>query len=312
MRLSKPLLQLPISFDAKALADEVLALPDRAWMPHPHGYPGNEAVPLVSVGGAMNDAIEGPMAATEFLEQCAYIRSLMAELGGTWGRSRLMALAAGAQVRPHVDINYYWRTHLRIHIPVTTNPGVRFNCAGESVHMAAGECWVFDSFAWHDVQNQGSERRIHLVLDTVGSERLWDLIEQAVAGAPISRWELRDEGGAPNQLSFEQFNLPRVMSPWEMRQHIEFIFDRAPPQNAIEDVARRLDRFVVGWHAAWARFGASDAGLSVYRSLIDEARHDLSELGGDAIILRNKIKLIVALEALIFRSALGHAERVAA
>ena len=43
MRLSKPLLQLPIRFDAERLAAEVNALPPSAWLPHPTGFVGNEA-----------------------------------------------------------------------------------------------------------------------------------------------------------------------------------------------------------------------------------------------------------------------------
>lgn len=306
MRVSKPLLQLPIRFDPELLAAEVTALPASAWMPHPHGYVGNEAVPLVSVRGEMNDAMSGPMAPTEHLERCPYIQSVMGELGGTWGRSRLMGLAGGAQVRPHVDINYYWRTHLRIHIPVITNPGVSFRVGGESVHMAAGECWVFDSFAWHEVQNQGSERRIHLVLDTVGGERLWDLVEAASAGstqAPLL-WAA-GQGSQSKPLAFEQLNVPDVMSPWEIRQHVDFILDGAPAQQSLDRVARRLDRFVTSWQAAWARFGTSDEGLPDYEALIEAIRADLQAMGANQIILRNKVKLHLAVEALIFRTALG-------
>ena len=79
----------------------------------------------------------------------------MQELGGVWGRSRLMGLGPGAVVPIHVDIHYYWRTHVRIHIPVVTNPGVRFFCGGQNVHMAAGEAWVFDSFQTHEVAQRG-------------------------------------------------------------------------------------------------------------------------------------------------------------
>jgi hypothetical protein len=307
MRLAKPLLQLPIRFDAELLAAEVNALPASAWMPHPHGYVGNEAVPLVSVGGEMNDAIAGSMAPTEHLERCPYIQSVMAELGGAWGRSRLMGLASGSQVKPHVDINYYWRTHLRIHIPVVTNPGVCFNCGGESVHMAAGECWVFDSFAWHDVQNEGSERRVHLVLDTVGSERLWDLIEQASHSSkrPPEPWRRGHNASPPRPLAFEQLNLPAVMSPWEIRQHLEFILEGAPSHPLLDPVTRRLDRFVVAWHSAWARFGTSDSGLTEYQAIIDGIRGDLRAMNAHQILLRNKVKLDTALEALIFRVALA-------
>src|SRR6478736_9924012 len=114
MRLSKPLLQLPIRFSADRLAAEVEALPRSAWMPHPTGFAGNEAVPLVSPGGAMADGFEGPMGPTEKLDRLPYIKSLMADLGCVWGRSRLMGLAAGAEVPEHIDVHYYWRTHVRL------------------------------------------------------------------------------------------------------------------------------------------------------------------------------------------------------
>ena len=209
MRLTQPLLQLPIRFDSDALAAEVRALPASAWDPHPTGFVGNEAVRLVTPHGELTDAIEGPMAPTEHLRRCPRILAVMAELGGVWGRSRLMALAPGAEVPAHVDAHYYWRTHLRIHIPVITNPGVIFTCGDAQAHLAAGECWVFDSFRWHDVQNKGTERRIHLVLDTVGGERIADLVDAAQAGA--------SPGPAPaaGTLVFERVNAPEVMSPWE-------------------------------------------------------------------------------------------------
>ena len=95
MRLKKPFLKLPIRFDAEALAAEVRALPPSAWTPHPTGFVGNEAVRLVTPAGEDSDAIDGPMAATDSLNRCDYVRQIMAEIGGVWGRSRFMGLAAG-------------------------------------------------------------------------------------------------------------------------------------------------------------------------------------------------------------------------
>ena len=179
MQLKQPFLKLPILFDVEALAAEVRALPASAWTSHPSGIVGNEAVRLVTPLGEDNDDIEGPMAARESLRRCDYVRQIMTELGGVWGRSRFMGLAPGREVPPHIDIHYYWRTHLRIHIPVITNPGVLFTCGHETVHMAAGECWIFNSFLRHDVQNKGDAQRIHLVLDTVGGGLLPELIAAA-------------------------------------------------------------------------------------------------------------------------------------
>src|SRR5438270_3855208 len=224
--LKQPFLKLPIRFDADALAAEVRALPPQAWTPPPTGYVGNEAVRLITPFGKPTDDIEGPMGPTEWLQQCDYIRHIMAAVGAVWGRSRLMGLAAGGEVPAHIDINYYWRTHLRIHIPVITNPGVQFTCGDRTVHMAPGECWTFDSFRWHDVQNKGSEQRIHLVIDTVGGGRLPELMSAAEAGDDEPRFVRPAPGGA-NGLLFENVNSPAIMSPWEMRCHLAFIREQA-------------------------------------------------------------------------------------
>jgi hypothetical protein len=196
MRLDTPFLKLPIRFDPDALAAEVRALPESAWSAHPTGFVGNEAVRLVSPGGQQTDEFSGPMGPTKQLELCPYIQEIMGEIGGVWGRSRLMGLAAGGDVPSHIDTHYYWRTHLRLHIPVITNPAVLFTCGDETVHMEAGECWAFDSFRRHRVENKGVEQRIHLVLDTVGGGNLPALIAAAregTSGAQISGPALRED-----------------------------------------------------------------------------------------------------------------------
>ena len=95
----------------------------------------------------------------------------------------------GAEVPEHVDIHYYWRTHLRIHIPVITNPDVGFTCAGETIHMPAGECWILDSFYRHAVVNRGSGSRGSTSCSTRSvAPSLWDLIDAAnVAQPPKTR-----------------------------------------------------------------------------------------------------------------------------
>ena len=304
MQLNQPLLQLPISFSGEALATEVLALPASAWQPHPTGFVGNEAVPLVTPGGTANDMFEGPMGPTQALLQCPYIMQIMAEIGAVWGRSRLMALAAGAEVPPHADSHYYWRTHHRLHIPVITNPGVRFTCGDESVHMAAGECWMFDSFRWHDVQNKGAERRVHLVIDTVGGGQLWDLMGAAQGGsAARAPRKLLPGERSGDGLAFEQVNAQRIMSPWEIRCHVAFIAEHAVPDPLLGAVLKRIDRFVDAWAAAWAEFGTTDEGLPTFRELIAAARRDLDALGGGHLILRNELELYHVLEQLVFTMA---------
>ena len=301
MRLDGPFLQLPISFCAETLADEVRALPLSAWQPHPGGFVGNEAVPLITPGGALTDGFEGPMAATPPLLRCPYIMEIMAELGCVWGRSRLMGLAPRREVPAHVDSHYYWRTHHRLHIPVITNPGVSFTCGDETVHMAAGECWMFDSFRFHDVQNRGTEQRIHLVLDTVGGGRLFELIDTAKNGATADGATLLRPGQrSGDALTFEQVNAPKVMTPWEIRCHLGLVAEHAVPDPLLDKVMIRMDRFVDAWTAAWARFGADAEGLPTYRQLLATTRQDLILLGGSELLLRNQLPVYHVFDRLIF------------
>ncbi len=309
-RMRQPFLQLPKRFCAETLAAEVANLPAQAWVAHPTTYEGNDAALLVAPGGQMAHGFAGQMAPTEFLHQCPYIMEVMAELDGVWGRTRLMRLAPGAKVPMHVDTNYYWRTHLRIHIPILTTPEVIFTCGGESVHMQPGEVWTFDSFRPHTVVNGGAAKRVHLVLDTVGSETMWSLIEQAESGAAPARLHVPGDTVA-RPLRFERENVPKVMSPWEMRVHIAFIAEHAPPGPVVERVFLCLDKFAYAWAAAWAEFGASDDGLPSYRQLIVAAQVDLKEIGGGTIRLPNGLPLYGVISALIFRMAVPEPQLLA-
>lgn len=308
MRLDHSLLKLPRQYCADTLLAEISALPREAWIQHPGKLVGNDAVPLITPGGEITNGFAGPMAPTEHLRKCPYIMEIMSELGGVWGRSRLMGLAPGADVPEHVDIGYYWRTHLRIHIPVVTTPKVLFTCDGESVHMAAGECWVFDTFKMHNVRNGGTEKRIHLVLDTVGGENLWDLIDEAQRApedglSPVKRLQ---PGEVPAEtLALERVNAPEIMSPWEIRCHVDFLLAHAPPAPSLEFVAARLDRFAIGWSAAWAQFGNTSAGIPAYRQLLADIQKTLKEARADGIVLPNQVPLDRALSELIFQVAVA-------
>jgi hypothetical protein len=303
MRLDTPFLKLPIRFDPDALAAEVRALPDWAWSAHPTGFVGNEAVRLVSPGGEQTDEFSGPMGPSRQLELCPYIQEIMGEIGGVWGRSRLMGLAAGAEVPSHIDTHYYWRTHLRLHIPVITNPAVLFTCGGETVHMEAGECWAFDSFRRHRVENKGTEQRIHLVLDTVAGGDISPLLAAALAGSEARL--LCPGEGVGRALKFEKMNSPAVMSPWEIRCHLAFLVEHAKPDPRLGAIFQRMDQFVDDWTSAWAEFGADEAARDVYTALIENVRSDAIRLGSREVTLNNDWPLHAMFESLILQMAVG-------
>lgn len=311
MRFDQPLLRLPVRFCADTLAAEVRALPAHAWEPHPQRFAGNEAVPLVTPAGLVTNDFAGPMAPTDYLRRCPYAMEAMAEIGAVWGRGRLMGLGSGAEVPPHVDANYYWRTHIRFHIPVITNSAVDFTCGDMTVNMAPGECWVFDTFQPHQVHNRGLEQRVHLVFDTVGGDHLWELIDAAKrdTGGSAEPRLVAPGAGERRPLAFEQHNYPKVMSPWELQVHLDELIDLAIDAPQLAAVRRRLERLVAGWIAAWTRFETDDEGLPTYAQLLASTRHDLQAIGGQAIMMRNTQPLYAVLEKFVFDNLIA-SERV--
>ena len=180
MRLGFPFIQLPLRFDAAALAGELAAIDESEWRPHPQGFPGNSALPLVAVNGDPdNDGLVGPMRPTAYLDRLPYLADVLRSLGAVLGRTRLMRLSGQAEVNPHIDQAYYWAERMRIHVPIVTQPRVMFYCGDASIHMGAGECWIFDTWRLHRVHNDGDNMRIHLVADTVGGEGFWQLMKQS-------------------------------------------------------------------------------------------------------------------------------------
>jgi hypothetical protein len=304
VRIGRPLLKLPIRFCGETLAREVSALPKGAWLEHPQKFDGNVAVPLVSPEGAITNKTFGPMGPTQWLRDCPYIVEIMQALPSTWGRSRLMGLDAGAVVPEHVDIHYYWRTHLRVHIPVITNPEVSFTCAGDTVHMQPGECWLLDSFYPHHVANRGTELRIHLVMDTVGSGDIWDLIDAALTGSAEEKFVApgATKGGS---IQFEQINAPLVMSPWEVQTHIAYLADWTEPQPGRDEILALVDRFAMAWAGTWAAYGISDDGLPIYARHVSDLQTTLANYRGGPVIMRNGRELRETVRRFILVNAIS-------
>ncbi|HEX5488139.1 MAG TPA: sulfotransferase [Rhodanobacteraceae bacterium] len=313
MRLPVPFLQLPVRFDAGRLRAEMLALGDEAWREHPSKYPGNYSLPLIAVDGdSDSDEVAGPMLPTPYLTCCPYLMRVLERLGAVWGRTRLMKLAGGAEVTPHVDINYYWREHIRVHVPIQTTPGVRFVCGDAEVNMQAGECWIFDTWRPHRVINAAADERVHLVADTIGGDGFWRIADRArVPGQPASPWPVEDftpdsPAASDRPLLFEQFNVPIVMSPWELREHLQFIFPYVKPDPKLGAVQQAASRFAANWHARWARFGDTREGWASFASLRDEFDGWLGR-NAESLQLTNGMPFVRTLRAMVLKAAVtGH------
>lgn len=293
------------------MADEVAQFSELDWRPHPEKHAGNSALPLVAVSGdPANDGVKGQMLPTPHLNRTPYLRQVLAALGAPIGRTRLMRIDGNGEAKAHADVNYYWQTRVRVHIPVVTDPAVQFICGDRSLHMAAGETWIFDTWRRHNVINPNPTRRIHLVADTVGSPALRAAVESGWqpfldAQPPEAAAVLAFDPAARPQLRTELRNFPVVMSPEE--QHALFaIFSEELQQRG--DAGRGLhadvQQFMHDWRALWSLHQAAPRGWGAYAQLLETTEQRVARYAG-AIKLSNGVDAVDAVVQILIRPALN-------
>ena len=310
MKLQVPFIQLPVTFDAAALEAEIAALGEGPWKPHPQGFAGNSMLPLVAAGGDPgNEAFAGPMAPTPELLRCPYLTQVFATLGATVGRSRLMRLSGHAEVTRHADQGYYWAERVRVHIPVVTQPTVRFECDNAAINMAAGECWIFDTWRQHRVLNDAVESRVHLVVDTVGGGRFWDLVNRGRPhDAPRDGWQsvrIAPKAGEVAAFSCERVNVPTVMSPWELNDHLGLLLSDAVPHPNLPQVRQIAMRFARQWQGLWFEFGEREEGRARYHATLQRFIDDIRG-PSQPIVLKNELRWFGALMTIVCKFAVGN------
>ncbi|HVY82043.1 MAG TPA: sulfotransferase [Steroidobacteraceae bacterium] len=310
MRLPQPFYRLPVRFDAERLRAEVATLPAEAWAKHPNHIAGNSSVRLISVGGGENDAVNGVMAPTPHLARMPYLRQVLASFGVVWSRSRLLRLAPGANVPEHADINYHWFNRVRLHVPIVTRPEVRFHCGDQSVHMAAGEAWLFDNWRLHRVENPTPDERIHLVADTSGSAAFWQFVAQSGAAATGGR-ELRFDPSREPTLLTERAVLAPVMTPAEVDLLILDLRSELVPQTESAALQTRLmryhgllDAFCRDWRQLYALHGTDASGLPDFAKLRDGLREASRTLGEGLVMRTNRVGAHAVLEGRVLRPML--------
>ena len=315
MRLPQPFYRLPLRFDATRLRQEVAALPPSSWVSHPTGYAGNSAVRLISVGGAENDGMNGPMLPTPHLERSPYLWQVLASFGVVWSRSRLLKLDARACVPQHADTNYHWFTRVRLHIPLRTRPEVRFYCGSDNVHMAAGEAWVFDNWRLHRVENPTDEERIHLVADTSGSAEFWHLVEASAARELPVRELAYDPQAARAALATEQAPSRPVMTPGEidllildLRAELVAKDEAGPAPERLSRYHDLLGSFARDWRQLYARWGEEANGMPDYRTLLERLRNASRAMSDDLVMRTNQAAAHFVLEGRVLRAALAPGE----
>lgn len=87
--------------------------------------------------------------------------------GGTIIRAMAANLPPGSIIKPHSDTHPSFHCGHRIHIPITTNPRVRFMIDGRPYQLEPGLAYELNNQRQHSVMNKGDDGRITFIFDYV-------------------------------------------------------------------------------------------------------------------------------------------------
>ena len=76
-------------------------------------------------------------------------------------------LLAGGKIKPHRDSHPSFHVGHRIHVPIKTNPRVRFMIDGRPYRLQVGQAYEINNQKNHSVMNKGSDDRITFIFDYV-------------------------------------------------------------------------------------------------------------------------------------------------
>ena len=165
----------PIDIDA--LRDAVLALPQSTWDRENADKPNRfEALDktqhivfrFVDKLGDWRQSHDRPM----WGEFQALLEPIMAQATAPYGYARggfprimLARMAPGGVIHPHIDASPSAKWPHKIHVPLTTNPGVVFFIKPQNYHFPVGQAVEVNNLDVHAVANQGDSDRIHLIFE---------------------------------------------------------------------------------------------------------------------------------------------------
>ena len=130
---------------------------------------------------------------TELCDYIPYTRSILEKfekLGLKLRRVRYSILEPSELIPWHFDKMH---TCLRMHIPLITNPDVRFVLGNQKIDMKPGKLYIGNFNYPHYVFNGGTENRVHLLIDAIGPMNLlFDAYSLWVDNLEISQKKLNN------------------------------------------------------------------------------------------------------------------------
>jgi len=92
--------------------------------------------------------------------------------GGVIIRAMAAKLLPNGLISPHIDKHPSFVSGHRIHLPIVTNPKVRFMIGGQPANLLVGKAYEINNQQRHSVMNKGGEGRVNFIFDYVPASEI--------------------------------------------------------------------------------------------------------------------------------------------
>lgn len=183
MDIGVPLRELG-EYDIKDLQDLILAQDEQAWLGNTYRQAQydvhqmtNSIVMIFTDGSGWPNIDVQREAGWDLLAEHAVplMQRILADHyppGGTIIRAMAARLEAGGIIKPHRDKHPSFHYGHRIHIPIYSNPRVRFMIDGRPYKLQVGKVYEINNQQQHSVMNKGKEGRINFIFDYIPPEHV--------------------------------------------------------------------------------------------------------------------------------------------
>jgi len=322
--------RLPLKFDVAQMQVEADLLESMYGFDYREDV-NNYFLLLVTKKGELEEGRQGPFAPVpDRLSLTPYLRRVVDSLGIVLGRSRFMMLKAGERVKSHRDnvqfrpdkltvasaYNHgYWARRFRVHVPIRSHKAVLFGSADKTIHMEPGYAYLFDNGNKHMVVNNSPIDRVHFIMDTVGSARMFELMRQADVFDRSGKWQKGSEvvevpydpvTDADVELFYEDWKDPKAFSYMPAEHILEFVernvMNRILDGNLSQRIAQLMEDFVGDYAESCSRAFKPDHGKcneAIFKLL--SAATDLTRCGasGPVRFTRSSLEVVDVLEVLM-------------
>lgn len=225
--------QLLPTFDVERLQADVASLDGQQWSlqrnytttgPDKYAAFDWRALPLCSPTGSPERTDPGgagldDFADTVWMQRAPYLAEIIRSIPAPLRSVRLLTLGVAAKSKVHFEtkIRLPW-ANVRLHVPIITNPGATLMINGHTHQWQPGSFWFGDFSRWHQVANDGTEKRIHMVIDSNVTPELMELFPASFLAelSPHDVLYIQPEVPVADIKQYRcEFEIPTAFADWE-------------------------------------------------------------------------------------------------